>query len=161
MSNGTTTIETNADKVFADFRKLTTKEMRKALRAAITRAASQLQRETKRELRKTMPTATQKGRYPDSLADAVRRSKIEETKKGEISAKVHIMGTGRTGSGTYRLRFFEKGTKQRRTAKGYNRGSIKALLFFVLAQTSFYNEYDRILRDEIPKAVNKINSKKK
>ncbi len=160
MSNGTT-IETNADKVFAEFRELSTKEMRKALRNAIGRAASQLQRETKKELRKSMPTATRKGRYPDSLADAVKRSKIEETKHGEISAKVHIMGSRRTGSGTYRTRFFEKGTKQRKTAKGYNRGSIKALYFFATAQAAFYAEYDRILNDEIQKAITKINGKKK
>ena len=156
-----TTIETNADKVYAEFKELSTKEMRKALRNAISRAASQLQRETKKELRKSMPTATRKGRYPDSLADAVKRSKIEETKRGEISAKVHIMGSRRTGSGTFRLRFFEKGTTPRRTSKGYNRGSIKALHFFASAQSAFYAEYDRILTDEIQKAINKINAKKK
>lgn len=156
-----TTIETNADKVFEAFRELSTKEMRRALRSAIGHAASQLQRETKKELRKSMPTATRKGRYPDSLTDAVLRSKIQETKKGEISAKVHIMGNRRTGSGTFRLRFFEKGTTPRRTSKGYNRGSIKALHFFASAQSAFYAEYDRILSDEIQKAINKLNNKRK
>ena len=156
-----TTIETNADKVFEAFRELSTKEMRMALRSAIGRVASQLQRATKKQLRMDMPTATKKGRYSDSLTDAVKRSKIEETKRGEINAKVHIMGSRRTGSGTFRTRFFEKGTAPRRTSKGYNRGSIKALHFFASAQSAFYAEYDRILSDEIQKAINKINSKRK
>lgn len=48
--------------------------------------------------------------YKDKLIDAVRRSKPQD---GEV--KVHILGTRSSGSGTFRLRFFEYPTKRYHT----------------------------------------------
>lgn len=157
-----TTIETNADKVFESFLELSTKEMRKALRQGVQNAANKLRGETKKVFRSALPAARRRSsKYNDTLLDAVKRSKVEETKGGEISAKVHIMGTRNTGSGTFRARFFEKGTKQRRTRKGYNRGSIAPLGFFATANASFQPEYNKILNNEISKAIERINRAKK
>lgn len=50
--------------------------------------------------------------YKDKLIDAVRRSKPQD---GEV--KVHILGTRNSGSGTFRLRFFEYPTKRYQTTK--------------------------------------------
>lgn len=157
-----TTIETNADEVYKSFLDLNRKEMRKALRSAIGSAATKLRGNTRKLFRLALPAAKRHNpKYNDTLLDAVKRSKVEESKNGEISAKVHIMGTYRTGSGTYRARFFEKGTAQRYTRKGYNRGSIQPIGFFANANAAFQAEYDRILNEAIDKAVNKINNSKK
>lgn len=155
-----TTITTNADEVYNKFLELTTKEMKKALKTGVTKAANQLRTATKKTLKQAFPKSNIKGRYNDRLIDAVRRSKVEENKQHEISTKVHIMGNRDTGSGTFRLRFFEKGTTLRKTRKGYNRGSIKALYFFRDANSQFQQEYDKILTDEIARAIDKINKKK-
>lgn len=158
----TTTIVTNADEVYDKFLELTTKEMRKALRKGVQNAANKLRGETKKVFRSALPAARHRNtKYNDTLLDAVRRSKVEETKRGEISAKVHIMGTRNTGSGTFRARFFEKGTKARRTRKGHNRGAITAIGFFATANTTFNVEYDKILNGEISKAIERINRAKK
>lgn len=155
-----TTITTNADEVYNKFLELTTKEMKKALKTGVTKAANQLRTATKKTLKQAFPKSNIKGRYNDRLIDAVRRSKVEENKQHEISTKVHIMGNRDTGSGTFRLRFFETGTGLRKTRKGYNRGSIKALYFFKSANSQFQQQYDRILNDEIARAIDKINKQK-
>ena len=135
--------------------------MRQTLRKAVQTAANKLRGDTKRIFKSSLPTARNRNpKYNDTLVDAVRKSKVEETSRGEISSKVHIMGTRATGSGTYRARFFEKGTAQRHTRKGYNRGSLKALYFFQSANTTFQSDYDKILNDAIAKAIAKINAKK-
>ena len=60
----------------------------------------------------------------------------KETSEGVI-AKVHIMGTRRKGSGTFRTRFFEASEeKERKTKKGYSRGVLHRLNFFAPALTS-------------------------
>lgn len=156
-----TTIETNAVEVYDKFLDLTTKEMRKALRSAVTTAASKLRGETRKVFRSVLPAAkSHSTKYNDTLLDAVKRSKVEETKQGEISAKVHIMGSRNTGSGTFRARFFEKGTRPRTTRKGYNRGTIRPLAFFAAANATFQGEYDKILNSEISKAIERINKAK-
>jgi len=157
-----TTIETNADKVFESFLELNNKEMRKALRQGVQNAANKLRGETKKVFRSALPAARRRNaKYNDTLLDAVKRSKVEETKRGEISAKVHIMGIRNVGSGTFRARFFEKGTTLRRTRKGYNRGSVAPLGYFATANTTFRGEYDKILNGEISKAIERINRAKK
>jgi HK97 gp10 family phage protein len=155
-----TTITTNADEVYNKFLELTTKEMKKALKQGVGKAANQLKNATKKSLKQALPESNRKGKYNDKLVDAVRRSKFEENKNHEILTKVCIMGVKNTGSGTFRLRFFEKGTGLRKTRKGYNRGSINALYFFRNANATFQQEYDKILTDEINKVIDKINRQK-
>ena len=60
-------------------------------------------------------------KYSDSLYDAIRMTKIQDD--GEL-IKVHIMGSRKSGSGTYRLRFFE-GETQERYAKTYKGKPLK------------------------------------
>lgn len=49
-------------------------------------------------------------KYNDLLSDAIRISRVDEV---DSAIKVHIMGVRSKGSGTFRLRFFENGTKER------------------------------------------------
>ena len=61
-----------------------------------------------------MPVANRPSQsgYKDKLIDAVRVSKVQST-GDEVTTKVHIMGVRSSGSGTFRARFFEGGTKER------------------------------------------------
>lgn len=156
-----TTLTTDIDKVYEEFQTFTTKEMKSSLKSALNTAGNKLKGETKSLFRKALPAASKSNpKYSDKMIDAVRRSKVKETSQHEMYVKVHIMGTRNTGSGTYRARFFEAGTRLRRTRKGYYRGSIKALNFFATANFNFNADYDRIVDESVQKAVNKINNKR-
>ena len=81
----------------------------KFFKAALYAGAAVLKKTTKNNLSSALPAATHHNpRYSDTLMDAVRNSKTE----GDVIT-VHILGTRQSTSGTYRTRFFEKGTKRR------------------------------------------------
>ena len=109
------------------------------LTKALKKGAKVLQDNTKQQLRTKLGAGATSGqKYGKSLESGI---KLKSDGYGEIS--VHIMGD-------FRLKFFEKGTKQRRTkghkitgyagrrlkrsGKGGNRGSIKGLYFFKSAR---------------------------
>lgn len=69
--------------------------------------------------------------------------------KGYCEVNVNILGQGY-------LRWFEKGTNIRKTSKGYNRGQISALNFFLAAKNST-DVIGTILRN-IERQINKLNN---
>lgn len=134
---------------------LTTKEIEKATRSALNRAANALKKATERNLAVALPASLVKNRYPDTLMGGIMRSKYDKNKS---MVKVHIMGTRNSSSGTFRTRFFEGGTKERITKKGYKRGHIQALNFFSKATST--TNVDEIIEQQLEKVVNKINASK-
>jgi hypothetical protein len=75
-------METNIGEVYQQFLDFNQKEMRQALRGGITNAANQLRSVTKRNVRAMLPAARNHNpRFDDTMLDAVKRSKIIETKK--------------------------------------------------------------------------------
>lgn len=142
------------------YAELSLKEMTKATRSSLRKAAMALKKETQRNMIAELgDAATSRGRYFDTLLDAVRVSKFD---KRNDSIKVHIMGTRDKGSGTFRTRFFEGGTVGRTTTgtgkKKYDNGDITAHKFFENAISSTPTE--DIIVVEINKAVDKINQSK-
>lgn len=102
-----------------------------------------------------MPVATRPSQsgYKDKLIDAVRVSKVQST-GDEVTTKVHIMGVRSSGSGTFRARFFEGGTKERVSKSGKKLGKIEALNFFQKAENSMSNltvSLDQVLTNLINK----------
>lgn len=88
----------------------------KAETHALYHAAYFLRDKIRNELVSKIPKATQKNpRYNDTLVDAVGFTKVDGA-----SLTVNAMGTRKTGSGTYRTRFFENDTRDRyqKTYKG-------------------------------------------
>lgn len=145
----------NLEPQFKEFADLTIKEIDKAARTALNKAANTLKKNTQRTLANALPAALTSGKYPDALVAGVMRSKYD---KNNSMVKVHVMGTRTTGSGTFRLRFFEGGTKERITKKGYKRGHITALRFFESATNS--TDVNGIIEEALNTAIDKINSKK-
>jgi len=95
--------------------------------------------------------------YKDRLLDAVRVSKVE-AHGDEVSTKVHVMGVRSAGSGTFRARFFEGGTKERQTKAGKARGHINALGFFARSESALDNltvsldeTLNRLIEKNLPK----------
>lgn len=155
-SNG---METNAVKVYGNFANFTLKEIDKCTSTALGKAAAYLVKETKREMLKDFPAAAHRDnyRYIDTILDAPRYSKY---KKNDSSRTVHIMGGFEQNSQTYKARFFETGTDDRKTKKGYNRGHIKPLYFFRDAVKKSGNDVEKIIDEQLEKTINKINETK-
>ena len=81
------------------------REAKKAEDAVLKAGGNYLKREIRKEALSTIKNASkQNPDYIDKLIDAVRRTKPY---KDEAALSVHIWGTRKTGSGTFRLRFFE------------------------------------------------------
>lgn len=75
----------------------------RAEKAALKSGAGALKKGVRDKLKATkLKVNSKSSKYNDRLIDAVRSTKV---KNGEI--KVHILGTRKSGSGTFRLRFFE------------------------------------------------------
>lgn len=102
-------------------------DLRGAYKHALAEAAAKLKKETQTNMISRIPRANVRQRYDDTLADAVRIS--INLKDNPIKAIVHILGTRSRGSGTFRTRFFEGGTRERITKKG-SRGRIEPKSFF-------------------------------
>ena len=85
------------------------KEMPNIEKRALYRAAYFLRDKIQQSLISAVPKATQKNpKYIDTLVDAVGFSRVDGA-----STTINAMGTRKTGSGTYRTRFFEEGTVKR------------------------------------------------
>ena len=102
-----------------------------------------------------MPVANRPSQsgYKDKLIDAVRVSRVQSS-GDEVTTKVHIMGVRSSGSGTFRARFFEGGTKERVSKSGKKLGKIEALNFFQKAENSMSNltvSLDQVLTNLINK----------
>ena len=153
-------IQTNADKVYRDFADLTVKEMRTAIKSGVNKGAALVRREARRNLKQRVGRgATTKSRYGDSLSDAVRLTRLKETKTGEFFRLLLITTSRQVKSISFVLRFFESGTMPRRTRKGYNRGRMTATNFFSDAVTATADKYTDTVSKAIDQSVQKINSK--
>lgn len=135
------------------------KVMSRAEQSALRKGANIIKKRTKQNLRSTgIDINRPNDKYNDKLIDAVRSSKVRD---GAIVT--HVMGTTKTGSGTFRLRFFEGGT-QERYAKTYNGkplkkkhrlGKIKAYNFFNTALNSSQSEVMDAMDAQLTKYIEK------
>lgn len=163
MNNG---FETNIEQVWAQFQELTSKQMTGAIKKAVSRGAAELKGETISQLHSSgIDIDRPNTKYQDKLDDGVMMRKAKGNYDEDIYSIVHIMGSRATGSGTFRLRFFEKGTKDRyqQTSNGKPLqksrflGSIKPHWFFKNANSTIESRLDQIYLEEIEKAIDKIN----
>ena len=142
---------------------LSGKEIRRIEKKAMRKGAAAIKRQAVSNLKKDVPGSSRSsGKYSDKLTDAIRSTVYEEG--NEIMFKTHIMGTRGKNSGTFRTRFFEKGTRER-NSDGHNRGSIKATNFFseAVSQSSqkAYNAINQTFTDEVQKLIDKKYSEEK
>ena len=166
-------LECNIEEVFNKFCDLSSSEMTKAVRRAINKGAKTLQEETKTKLSSKIKTRNnphwydgKRVEFNDKIDDGVRRTKVYENGNDDLEAKVHILGVRSSGSGTYRLRFLEKGTtdryqKSKKNVK-FNKpkytGRIAGRYFFREAQQSVLPRLSNIYMAEIQKTIEKINN---
>lgn len=165
-------IDTNAEEYFRAFVELTSKEMTKALRYGLNQALKKIQRDAQSNLASDWNNTNRIDfRYPErTIAHGVRKSRLWVNKNTDGA----VVGTVRAdrhkfikGSGSYRLTFLEKGTKERTRQywggkplrKPVKMGSLRGTYFFKRAVDANKPTFDSYMRSEIEKAVDRINAK--
>lgn len=127
--------------------------------AALYAGASIIVKQAKSNLNSALPASTNRNpRFNDTLQDAIRFSHTE----GDVIT-VHTLGTRQSGSGTYRTRFFENGTRERyqKTYAGIPLkkkryiGKLKPLGFFNSAVVSTQS----LVMDEMQKVIDRMIDK--
>lgn len=151
------------------------KEILKARRRGMNKAAMKIRNKTRSLIKSSFPAATKSNsKYSDKIIDGVRVSKYRESSLvGEAVAGVHVMGIRKSSSQTFKLRFFEGGTAERFTksykrknranggvhnVKAHRTGSIKGKGFFSSAVQSELQNAPSIIEQELIKAVIKCNN---
>lgn len=159
-----TGLEVDVLEMFNKFKELTAKEMDRAVKKAITKAAREIRDKTIQNAESSIKTYNNHPDDPyngDSILDAPRVTKIEDRyDEDSVSIKVHVMGSQKSDSQTYRFRFLEKGTKDRKyyTKNGKEKkiGRIKPRHYF--RQANEETNVESIYVKEISEAINKINN---
>lgn len=133
-------------------------ELPRAEKRALYRAAYFLRDKIRQSLSSAIPKATQSNpKYNDTLVDAVGFTKVDGA-----SLNINAMGNRRKGSGTFRARFFETGTKDRyqKTRNGVKLqkkkyiGKIKPTWFFHKAVNANEAQAVKLMEDVISEYVN-------
>lgn len=136
-------------------------ELPRGEKRALYRAAYFLRDKIKQSLVSSIPKATQANpKYNDTLVDAVRFTRVDGA-----SLNVHAMGSRAKGSGTFRTRFFENGTKDRyqktrngvKLKKKKSVGHITASHFFQSAVDANRSAVTQIIEDVISEYINIAN----
>lgn len=135
------------------------KVMARAEASALRRAAGIIKKKAKTNAKSTKVAMTKRSdKYNDTLIDAIRQSKVRD---GAIV--VHTMGTRKSGSGTFRTRFFEGGTQIRyqKTQNGVTLqkprkvGKITATPFFGPAVSTSDSELLKVMDEQLKKYIEK------
>lgn len=146
-------IEENITRTLQNLTKKT--NLDKVEKAVVNKGLSLIKKQTKTNLRAVLPNAFRKSPlYVDTMADAIRSS-VEVHQYG-VLGKAHVMGKKSTGSGTFRLRFFEGGTVERIKKNGAKSGRIEPLNFFANAVSQTSGELDSVMQTEFDKQIDKI-----
>lgn len=157
--------------VLAMFDELDEKRRKQVYRRTLNESASILVNETKRNLRSVVSRTRTRNRWNGKTMESGIKRKIHRSGK---EVKIHIMGD-------FRLKFFEKGTKDRKTkghkitgsyykgsrkymersGKGGFRGRIKADYFFRSAKQATESKIFGEIDNTLSKYIQIINQKYK
>lgn len=137
---------------------LDSRNHRDAIRKALVKGANIAKKETKKNLKHILNPIRKKSKYKNGQDKADINKGILIGSKGKDPFKdgvsLHLMGD-------FRLKFFEMGTDERSTKKGYNRGSQKKTPFFKPALNSCEEQvFDTIKKEIDVQIIRKANKKK-
>lgn len=155
MNNGD--IRVDDREVIQALARMSFKSMNKAYRQGMKKALDPILKQTKTNLRASgirnvnKPYIGKNGKKYKSMMQGIKTS-IYMGDTEDSYGKIHLLGE-------FRLKFFEMGTNERHTRKGWNRGSIKPKWFFRNAFNQKGQEavdkLDDNIRESIMKAWNK------
>lgn len=156
MTNGD--IKVDDREVIRALANLSFRQMNKAYKTGMRKALDPILKQTKANLRSSgirhvnKPYIGRNGRRYKSMLQGVKSS-VYIGNTEDSYGKVHIMSE-------FRLKWFEKGTNERRTRKGWKRGSISPKWFFRNAVNQRGNEAVESLDDNIRQSILRAWEKK-
>ena len=137
---------------------LNSRNHRDAVRKALVKGANVAKKETKKNLKHILNPIRKKSKYKNGQDKADITKGILIGSKGKDPFKdgvsLHLMGD-------FRLKFFEIGTDERSTKKGYNRGVHKKTPFFKPALDSCEEQVFETIGKEIGNQIIKKANRKK
>lgn len=145
------------------------KEIDKAIRKGMRKGLQQHRKQVISNLKTSIPKANKRNPlYSDRLVDAVKiRAKNDrDSQTGVIIGKIHVMGSQKKGSGTFRTRFFEGGTKDRyqKTYKGRPLrkkryiGKLDAKYFFRSGQDGVQDTVSSEISNALIETIQRLNA---
>lgn len=154
--------------MFTKFAELSKIEMTQAMKGAVRKTAQALKKQTIDNARAGIKTTNNHPNDPyhgDNVWDAPRLGKFNDRVEDDLSVKVHIFGTRKSNSQTYRYIFLDYGTRDRyaKTYKGKPLkkprylGRIIGRKWFVNAQAQVYPQMERIFTESLNKCINKLS----
>ncbi len=97
-----------------------------SVRHGVSDSANMIKEQARSSLSNTGLNVMSSRHYSSPLIDGIKAYMWHDLPVGVV----HILGNTSTNDGTWRLRFFENGTKERFTRKGFSRGKITGTNFF-------------------------------
>ena len=157
------------DELTTKLKDIAPKEIDKAIRKGMRKGLQQHRKKVINNLKTSITKATKRNPlYTDRLVDAVRiRAKNDrDSQSGVIIGKIHVMGSNKKGSGTFRTRFFEGGTKERyqKTYKGRPLrkkryiGKLNAKYFFRSGQDGVQQTVNNEITNALIDTIQKLNN---
>lgn len=130
-----------------------------AVRKALIKGANLAKKEVKRDLKHTLNPLRKKSKFKNGKdkPDITKGITVSGKRNDpfEDGVKLHIMGD-------YRLKFFEMGTDDRSTKRGYNRGVHKKTPFFKPALDSCEEQvFETIEREIDTQIINRANRRRR
>lgn len=128
----------------------------KIIQKAVNIGAGALKDNIKDKVKRALPASTRKNpKYDDTLLQAVRIGRWREESEQANIRSVHILGTQKKGSGTYRLRFYEQGGERGKEGTSTWRGRIPGYNFFEQATKEV--DPQQIIIEKLTKALSQVN----
>ena len=134
----------------------TDKRIRAAVRHGISEAINRIKLKTQQNISGSWFRSRTSEHYSTPLIEGV---KAYLQRGGLLMGYVDILGNTKTNDGTWRLRFFEGGTKLRKAKHGKDYGKIRADWFFDRAYNSIGSDAVEIIQSSVDNAINEINDK--
>lgn len=148
------------NKFFNDLN-LNNNERKKAIKAALRKSVLIIRKQAQANLVSAVPAAKTKGTGRNGEAFKPLKNEINiSVYKNASGARVDMIDRRRKGSRAFLLKFFNQGTTERATKRGYNRGIIEASSFFQNAVTAKKTEAEKSLEQNIIDMIKKAANKK-
>lgn len=128
-------------------------KIKSALKSGMRKSLGIIKRQAVSNLRQVTPNYKKKDKWGLTLQGGI----LVKVNKDGLGGRAEIMGRG--GKANFKLKFFENGTKTRKTRKGYNRGQMKTTPFFTPAVNSTKSQVHEALQTNLDESLRRAYNK--
>lgn len=163
VTTGTIKVIVDSNRINSFFNNLdlNNDERKKAIKAALRKSVLIIRKQAQMNLVSVVPASKTKGTGRNGETYKPLKNEINiAVYKNASGARVDMIDRRKKGSRAFLLKFFNQGTTERATKRGFNRGIIKASSFFQNAITAKKTEAEKSLEQNIIDMIKKAADKK-